>query len=470
MTRNQHSDPERRLAAILAADMVGFARLMELEESALLARQKRHRAELINPQIAARRGRMVKTSGDGMLVEFASASDAVRCAIDIQSGMIRREVNCKPDRRIQYRIGINIGDVIPDDGDIFGDGVNVAARLEQLAEPGGVCISDIVHQTVTDGIGEPFRNLGRQRVKNITRPIRVWQWTADPPDLPEAPALSHQQHVRFCTSADGTQIAWASVGNGPTVLRAPHWINHIEYEWQNPLYGPFIDRFAQATTFVRFDQRGNGLSDRKVSEVSCDAIRQDMEAVVDASGLHKFVLVAKSQGAGFAVDYAIAHPDKVSAIVFLGGYLRGALRRNSREQEVLSETGRRMIKDGWGSPNPTFRQFFTSGFVPDSGPDIQETFDEMHRLATDKEDVLRIYDLISQFDFVELARQLDLPVLVAHVRGDRRAPLDEGRLIARTIPGARFIELPGNNHVLTEGTPAFDLFFEHAIPFVHQHG
>lgn len=469
MTRDHNTVPERRLAAVLAADMVGFARLMELEESALLARQKLHREELIDPQIASNRGRIVKTSGDGMLVEFTSARDAVRCAIDIQSGMITREASCERDRRIQYRIGINIGDVILDDGDIFGDGVNVAARLEQLAEPGGVCISDIVHQTVTDGVGEAFRDLGRQRIKNIARPIRVWQWTADPPELPAAPAWSHQQHVRFCRSADGTQIAWASVGNGPPVLRAPHWINHIEYEWQNPLYGPFIDTFAQATTFVRFDQRGNGLSDRNVAKFTCEKILQDMEAVVEASGLKRFVLFAKSQGAGFAVDYAMAHPDKVSAIVVLGGYLRGSLRRDSHEQAVLSEAGRRMIEDGWGSPNPTFRQFFTSGFVPDSGPEIHETFDEMQRLATDKEDVLRIYDLISQFDFIELASQLDLPVLVAHVRGDRRAPLEEGRLIARTIPGARFIELPGNNHVLTQGTPAFDLFFEHAIPFIQEH-
>lgn len=469
MNPREHIGPERRLAAVLAADMVGFARLMELEESAVLARQKLHRSELINPQITANRGRIVKTSGDGMLVEFTSARDAVRCAIDIQSGMITREADRAPDRRIQYRIGINIGDVVLDEGDIFGDGVNVAARLEQLAEPGGVCISDIVYQTVTDGIGEPFRDLGRQRIKNITRPIRVWQWTADPPERAKIPVMSQQQHVRFCASADGTQIAWASVGNGPSVLRAPHWINHIEYEWQNPLYGPFIDTFAQATKFVRFDQRGNGLSDRKVTEISCNAIRQDMEAVVEASGLKRFVIFAKSQGAGFAVDYATAHPDKVSAIVILGGYLRGALRRDSHEQVVLSETGRRMIEDGWGSPNPTFRQFFTSGFVPDSGPDVQDTFDEMQRLATDREDVLCIYDLISQFDFIEMASQLDLPVLVAHVRGDRRAPLEEGRLIARTIPGARFIELPGNNHVLTEGTPAFDQFFEHAIPFIHQH-
>ena len=138
---------ERRLAAILAADMVGYSRLMESDEDNVLSRQKSHRRELIDPEIAKCRGRIVKTTGDGMLAEFASAQDAVQCSINIQSGMASREADQDENSRIQYRVGINLGDVVVDGDDIFGDGVNVAARLESLAEPGGVCISDIVHQT-----------------------------------------------------------------------------------------------------------------------------------------------------------------------------------------------------------------------------------------------------------------------------------------------------------------------------------
>src|SRR5688572_25812732 len=162
---------ERRLAAILVADMAGYSRLMEQDEVGVLERHKAHRRELIDPEITRRGGRIVKTTGDGMLAEFASAQDAVRCAIDIQTAMAERECASPMDRRILYRFGINLGDIVFDEGDVFGDGVNVAARLQGLAQPGGICISDIVHQTVGDRLSEPFRDMGSQRVKNISRPI-----------------------------------------------------------------------------------------------------------------------------------------------------------------------------------------------------------------------------------------------------------------------------------------------------------
>ena len=145
----------------------------------VLERQKTHRRELIDPAIARRGGHIIKTTGDGMLAEFSSAQDAVRCAIDVQGAMAERESTSPMDRRITYRVGINLGDVVFDEGDVFGDGVNVASRLQGLAQPGGVCISDIVHQSVGDRLCEPFRDMGRQRVKNLSRPIRVWQWTPD---------------------------------------------------------------------------------------------------------------------------------------------------------------------------------------------------------------------------------------------------------------------------------------------------
>jgi class 3 adenylate cyclase len=165
---------ERRLADAMAADMVGYSRLMEADEDSVLIRQKTHRKELIDPEISRQRGRVVKTTGDGMLVEFASAQDAVRCAIDIQSGMAERELDQTDDQRIQYRIGINLSDVIFDDNDIFGDGVNVAARLEGLAELGGVCVSDVVHQTVADRLNEPFRDMGSRPTAHKSRG-RAWE-------------------------------------------------------------------------------------------------------------------------------------------------------------------------------------------------------------------------------------------------------------------------------------------------------
>jgi adenylate cyclase len=172
----QAPGPERRLAAILAADMVGYSRLMEVDEAGTLARLKTHRLELIDPAIAKNRGRIIKTTGDGLLVEFQSVADAVLCAAEVQRRMARRNADVSPARWIQFRIGINLGDVIVEENDIFGDGVNVAARLEALAEPGGICISGAVRDQVGDRLDEiAFEDLGEQSVKNITRPIHVFR-------------------------------------------------------------------------------------------------------------------------------------------------------------------------------------------------------------------------------------------------------------------------------------------------------
>jgi class 3 adenylate cyclase len=210
---------ERRLAAILAADMVGYFHLMERDEDDTLVRQKAHRKALIDPTIAGHNGHIIKTTGDGMLVEFASVVDAVQCAMEIQTAMIEREALVPEDARIRYRIGINLGDVIFDEGDMFGDGVNVAARLEALAPANGICLSDVVYQTVGHRLDLKCRDLGSQRVKNISKPIHVWQWTtAEPEGGPIDGAagagypLLHRRRRRPDRLCHGRQ--WAAPGQG----------------------------------------------------------------------------------------------------------------------------------------------------------------------------------------------------------------------------------------------------------------
>ena len=460
----------RRLAAILVADMAGYSRLMERDEVGVLERQKTHRRELIDTEIARRGGHIVKTTGDGMLAEFGSAQDAVRCAIDVQTAMAERERANPMDRRIIYRFGINLGDVVFDEGDVFGDGVNVASRLQGLAQPGGLCISDIVHQSVGDRFREPFRDMGRQRVKNLSRPIRVWQWTpdarADEQELAEAARL---QRVQFAAAPDGVQIAWASIGEGPPVLKAPNWLNHLDYEWRSPVWGPALAELARHWRLVRFDQRGNGLSDWDVQEISEAAMISDIGTVADTAGLERFALLGISQGCAFSIRYAIEHPERVTSLVLLGGYLRGRLRRPDPDQKKLYEGLTMMIRDGWGSPNPVFRSFFTSSFIPDAPPEIPASFDELQRIATSPENALRLWEMNAQVEVTALATQVRVPTLVLHCTGDRVAPLQEGRYIARLIQGASFIELPGNNHVLLAGTPAFDRFIEEATDFIAAH-
>src|ERR1700736_2721198 len=164
----------RRLAAILAADVAGYSRLMGADEEGTHDRLKTHRRELVDPKIGEHSGRIVKTTGDGMLVEFPSVVDAVRCAAELQRAMIDREAGLPEDRRIRFRVGVNLGDVIVDSDDIFGDGVNVAARLEALAEPGGICVSGTVRDHIRDKLPYPFEDRGEQSVKNIARPVRVY--------------------------------------------------------------------------------------------------------------------------------------------------------------------------------------------------------------------------------------------------------------------------------------------------------
>ena len=246
----------RRLTAILAADMAGYSRLMEVDEAGVLARHKRHRRELIDPTLERCGGAIIKTTGDGLIAAFTSVLDAVRAALAVQATMQSREGGTDEAQRILYRIGINLGDVVFEDGDVFGDAVNVAARLEALARPGGVCIADLVHQLTADRLDVTFQDLGAQRVKNISRPIRVWQWTPEPvAETGPVSSLAQSQEVRFCTAPDGVQIAYARIGEGTPVLKAPNWLNHLEYEWRSPAWGPVWRSFAKSFELVRFDRR-----------------------------------------------------------------------------------------------------------------------------------------------------------------------------------------------------------------------
>ncbi len=188
---------ERRLAAILAGDVAGYSRLMGADEEGTLLRLNAHRREFLEPKIADHRGRIVKRTGDGVLIEFASAVDATRCAIEIQRGMVERNAPVPQDKRIELRIGIHVGDVIIEDSDIFGDGVNIAARLESIAQPGGICMSDDAYRQVRGKLDANFQDAGERELKNIARPVRVYQLqqsgrTTEVPvlGLPDKPSIA----------------------------------------------------------------------------------------------------------------------------------------------------------------------------------------------------------------------------------------------------------------------------------------
>jgi pimeloyl-ACP methyl ester carboxylesterase len=195
-----------------------------------------------------------------------------------------------------------------------------------------------------------------------------------------------------------------------------------------------------------------------------------MEAVVAAAGLERFALFGISQGAAFSVRYAVKHPEKVSCLILFNGYTRGRRARGGAENVSLHNAAQMMIREGWGSTNPIYRNFFTSSFLPDAPREIKDSFDELQRISGSAENVMRLSDMNSLIDNSDHARQVRVPTLVLHITGDNQVPVSEGRLTARLIPGAQFVELPGNNHVALEGHSCFDMFFDEVRSFMVECG
>ena len=276
-----------------------------------------------------------------------------------------------------------------------------------------------------------------------------------------------KQTIRFCQSGDGVRIAYATLGKGPPLVRAAHFLTHLEFELRTPVWRPWLVEYTRDRTLVRYDQRGCGLSDREVESLTLDAMVADLEAVVDAAGLDRFPLFGASQGGAVAIAYATRHPDRVSRLVIHGGYARGLLMRHPtpdqiKEAQMMVE----LIRLGWGRENPAYRQVFTSLMIPDSTPGEAASFNELERTSTSPEMSARLVAAFGPIDVTSLAPRVRCPTLVLHVRNDARVPFEEGRLIASLVPGARFVPLEGRNHVLLEREPAFKQLFAELRAFL----
>jgi class 3 adenylate cyclase/pimeloyl-ACP methyl ester carboxylesterase len=462
---------ERHLAAILAADVAGYSRLMGTDEEGTLAQLKAHRSKLWNPAIKRHRGHIANTAGDSIVAEFASVLDAVTCAVAIQRGMLERNSDVPADKRIEFRIGINLGEVIKEGTDIFGDGVNVAARLEGIAERGGICISRQVLDQVESKLEMTFRELGRQNLKNIAKPVEVYAIQLDGGGSPGSrflAAANLKQEIRYCKAADGVRLAYATVGDGPPILRSAHWLGHLEYDWEMPIAQHFLLGLAQNRTLVRYDARGNGLSDWDVDQLSLGIWVSDMETVADAAGLGRFPLVGFSQGCAVSIAYAVRHPERVSHLILYGGFAKGGNRRPSvtaasRERFAALKT---LVKHNWGADNSAFRQLFTSSLMPTATKEQMDAFNELQRLSGSPDGAARYMETVADFDVHELLPQVKARTLVMHVRDDLTVPSAQGRELAAGIPGARFVALPGKNHVLLEQDPGLPVFFEELKDFL----
>jgi pimeloyl-ACP methyl ester carboxylesterase/DNA-binding CsgD family transcriptional regulator len=278
---------------------------------------------------------------------------------------------------------------------------------------------------------------------------------------------SSKQQIRFCTGHDGVSLAYAKSGSGTPIVKVANWLSHLESDWDSPVWGHSINVFSRDHALLRYDERGCGLSDWSVDDLSFAARLRDVEAVVDAAGVDRFVLFGSYQGAAIAVAYAVRHPERVSHLILQGGYARGRMQRaNTLALREEAETMNKLAELGWGQQNPAFRQFFTTQFIPDGTPAQHKWLNELGRIATSPANAARFMRAFNDIDITHLLPKVACPTLVLHSTRDARVPFAEGRLMAGLIPDARFVPIESNNHLLLEDEPGWQRWLDEMHAFL----
>jgi pimeloyl-ACP methyl ester carboxylesterase/DNA-binding CsgD family transcriptional regulator len=276
-----------------------------------------------------------------------------------------------------------------------------------------------------------------------------------------------RQRIRYLRTEDGVQLAWAEIGAGPVMIKAANWLSDLEYELESPVWGHWFGFFGDHFQFLRWDERGCGLTDREVEDLSFDRWLEDLERVVTVSGVQEpFGLLGISSGAAICCAYAARHPERVSRMILYGGYARGWAKRQNTEGEREYRAILELMRLGWGKENPVFRQVFTSRFVPGASEKQIGWFNELCRRTSSGDMAARLLEARSSIDVTGLLGAVKAPTLVVHSRDDEVCPISEGRRLAAGIPGAQFVELDSRNHILLEDEPAWARFQEVVLDFM----
>ena len=283
----------------------------------------------------------------------------------------------------------------------------------------------------------------------------------------EAVPVLPAQEIRFCDAADGVRLAYAVTGEGPPLVKAANWMSHLEYDWESTLWRHWLGELTSRFRLLRYDERGCGVSDWDTTTFTLDAWVDDLTTVVDAAGYDRFPLLGVSQGAAVAVEFAARHPERVTALVLYGGYVHGPVARaRTDEERQTAEVLPHLAELGWGTDEASFRQVFTSRFMPGGTQAQWQEFNELERRSTSPANAARFMRGFAAIDVTAAAQRVACPTLVVHVRGDLMPPLREGRLLASLIPGARFVSLEGDNHVLLADEPAWPRFLAEVDRFL----
>lgn len=282
--------------------------------------------------------------------------------------------------------------------------------------------------------------------------------------------MLRKQNIGFCKTNDGVRIAYAKVGEGRPLVKASNWLSHLELDWDSPIWGDTFAACSRVRTFVRYDERGNGLSDWDVDEISQEMFVRDLETVVDALGLERFPLLGISQGCAVSIEFAARHPERVSALILIAGYATGWRIGASPEEQARREAVMTLTRHGWGTSNPAYRHIFSQTFMPDSKPEDLDWFDEFQRQTTSPENAVRFQEAFSHIDVRHRLAGIKVPTIVFHAKGDQRISFDQGRELAMEIPGAEFVPLDSKNHILLGHEPAWLKCVQEAEDFLRRHG
>ena len=309
-----------------------------------------------------------------------------------------------------------------------------------------------------------IRTVARKGYRFVGEVTEVAASPAKPPRL--ATPVAAARHIQFCRSTDGVGIAYASVGQGPPLVKAGNWLNHLDHDWESPIWSHVLHWLAEGRRFIRYDARGNGLSDWNAPEISLDAFVRDLETVVDAAGLERFSLLGISQGCPVSILYAVRHPERVEKLVLYGGFARGRAARGNEADKEQAAAMVTLMRTGWGQDNPVFRQMFTSHFVPGATAEQVDWFNNLQRITTSPENAARIRLVSDHLDIADVLGMVKAPTLVLHCRDDAVQPFEQGRLLASGIPGAEFVALEGRNHLILETDPCWSRFQSEVAAFL----
>jgi pimeloyl-ACP methyl ester carboxylesterase/DNA-binding CsgD family transcriptional regulator len=274
------------------------------------------------------------------------------------------------------------------------------------------------------------------------------------------------QRIRYLRTSDGVKLAWAESGSGPALVKASNWLTHLEYEWQSPVWRHWMEFLSRHFRFIRYDERGCGMTDWNVDDLSPERQVADLEEVVAAADIREpFTLLGMSQGGSTCVRYAVRHPERVARLVLYGAYAQGWARRGDPIEAHEFDSIAALMRAGWGRNNPVFRQLFTSRFVPDATDEQLAWFNDLCLKTASGDNAATLFASRSKLDYVELLPRVQTPTLVIHAREDAAVPLSQGHLLASRLPNAQFVELDSRNHILLSHEPAWQRFCEAVLEF-----